>query len=92
MTRTWPDTELSELLVDIARAGMTRTPSWAVETYRGYHISYDPKPIPDFRFDWSYQSDDFDGAPDAGDNRCGHAESLEACKREIDARIEEDAE
>jgi hypothetical protein len=55
-----------------------------VITYGKWHIHYNPPPIPWNNFDWVYVHDDFDGAPDANDNRCGHAESLEACKREID--------
>lgn len=59
------------------------------ETYRNWHIRYDPPPIPSRACDWQFAHNDFDGAPDAGDNRCGHAPSLEAAKAEIDAWIEE---
>jgi hypothetical protein len=45
--------------------------------YREFHISNDG-------FGWSYSHDDYDGAPDANDNRCGHASSLQAAKAEID--------
>lgn len=42
-------------------------------------------PIPCWReFAWSYVHDDFDGAPDGNDNRCGHAASPEACLSEIE--------
>lgn len=33
---------------------------------------------------WTYCHDDFDGAPDANDHRCGTAASVEACIAEID--------
>lgn len=59
------------------------------ETYRNWHIHYDPPPIPTRNCDWHFAHDDFDGAPDTNDNRCGHAESLEAAKAEIDAWIED---
>ncbi len=59
------------------------------ETYRNWHIHYDPPPIPSRASDWHFAHDDFDGAPDANDNRYGHAASLEAAKAEIDAWIEE---
>ena len=59
--------------------------------YGKWRIYYNPPPIPWPNFDWAYVHDDFDGAPDANDNRYGHAESLEACKREIDL-IEDELE
>lgn len=62
------------------------------EAYRGWWISYDPPPIPTRNCDWQFWHDDFDGATDAGDSRCGHAESLEAAKAEIDFWIEENSE
>lgn len=34
--------------------------------------------------DWCYAHDDYDGAEDANDNRCGYAPSLEAAKSDID--------
>lgn len=42
--------------------------------------------------DWNnyeYVHDDYDGAEDSHDNRCGHGESVEACKAEIDERFYE---
>ncbi len=51
-------------------------------TYRGYRISYDPKPIPaSCGVDWSFVHEDYDGPED---NRCGCAASAEACREEID--------
>jgi hypothetical protein len=61
----------------------------ASEVYRGFHITYEPLPIPDRWFDWSYVSEHYDGAPDSRDRRCGVAASLEACKCEIDALLED---
>lgn len=50
-------------------------------TYRGYLITYDPPPIPDRRYDWHFQHEHFCGP---GDNRNGHAASLDDCMCEID--------
>ncbi len=52
--------------------------------YRGWHINYDPPPIPVRCCDWQFWHDDFDGSEDSGDRRCGSAASLEAAKAEID--------
>lgn len=57
--------------------------------YKGYKISYNPKPIPTDQMDWDFVHDDFDGAPDSNDRRCGSAASVEACKGEIDDLIED---
>lgn len=38
------------------------------------------------QFAYEFVHDDYDGAPDANDNRAGHAESVEACREEIDER------
>lgn len=54
--------------------------------YRGWHIAYDPPPIPTRNCDWHFWHDDYDGAPDANDSRYGYAPSLEAAKTEIDER------
>ena len=77
----WPE------LVATMRAALTV--DGRHETYRNWRIHYDPPPIPSRACDWHFAHSDFDGAPDANDNRCGHAESLEAAKAEIDAWIEE---
>lgn len=53
-------------------------------SYRNWWITYDPPPIPVRTCDWQFWHDDYDGAPDAGDSRCGHAPSLEAAKAEVD--------
>lgn len=51
-------------------------------TYRDYHISYDPPPIPWRGGDWQFAHDGYDGP---GDDRCGFAGDLE----EVLARIDE---
>lgn len=56
--------------------------------YRGYHIYPNPVNIA-ASVDWCYAHKDFDGAPDAGDNRYGYAASIEACKAEIDERLDD---
>lgn len=33
--------------------------------------------------DWDWWHDDYDGAPDSGDNRCGSAADRDACIAEI---------
>lgn len=33
---------------------------------------------------YEFAHDNYDGAPDAKDNRCGHADTVEACKAHID--------
>lgn len=33
---------------------------------------------------YEFVHDDYDGAPDANDNRCGHASSIEDAKAQID--------
>ena len=35
---------------------------------------------------WEYVHDDYDGAPDAEDNRCGHGHTVAECIDEIDER------
>ena len=54
----------------------------SVEGYPGWHVEYDPKPIPDRRHDYNYWHDDCDGVPD-GNHLCGTAESVEAAIAEI---------
>lgn len=54
------------------------------ETYRGYTFSYWRKPIPTAAFDYDFVHEDYDGAPDGGDNRCGSGRSIEDCKAQID--------
>lgn len=64
--------------------------------YRGYTISYNPKPIPTRAHDYDFVHDDYDGAPlehadgPPGDDRAGSAASVAACKREIDELEDEE--
>lgn len=60
--------------------------------YRGFVISYDPPPIPIRTMDWHYTHENYDGAPDAYDDRHGHCASLEECKAEIDREFFVDGE
>ena len=52
----------------------------------GWHIKYNPKPIPDRRNDWDYWHDDADDV----DRRFGTAESEEAALQGIMEMIEEE--
>jgi len=54
--------------------------------YRGYKISYNPPPIPVTTMDWQFVHSEYDGP---GDQRHGHAATIEAAMREIDD-IEDD--
>ena len=58
--------------------------------YGPWHIYYEPPPIPTRNCDWHFYHDDFDGAPDAGDRRCGSAPSFAAALNECD-EMEDDA-
>ena len=58
--------------------------------YGPWTIYFDPPPIPTRECDWHYVHKDFDGAPDANDNRCGSAASFAACLNECD-EMEDDA-
>lgn len=49
--------------------------------YRGYWINYNPPPIPIRTHDYHYWHDDYEGP---GDHRHGTAESIDACKKQID--------
>lgn len=51
--------------------------------FGAWHIYFEPPPIPCRNSDWHFYHDDYDGAPDANDNRAGHAESVDGCLREI---------
>lgn len=60
--------------------------------YRGYVIEHDPKPIPSRAHDWDWQHDDYDGAPDSRDRRCGSSSSLGEALRAVDEMIADLAE
>ena len=52
--------------------------------YGRYQIRYSPKPIPSRSHDYDFEHDDYDGAPDSGDNRCGTAANLDEGKEAIE--------
>ena len=47
--------------------------------YGKWRIYHDPLVVPVEGLDWAFVHDDFDGAPDANDNRCGRAASPDEC-------------
>ena len=49
----------------------------------GYTLSYDPPPVPTRQFDWHFAHEDYDGAPDSMDTRCGSAASPEEALNQI---------
>lgn len=51
--------------------------------YRSYTITYDPPPGPTDQV-YSFSHEDFDGAPDSSDNRCGRGSSIRDCEEQID--------
>ena len=62
--------------------------------YRGYHIYYDPPPVPTRQWDWHFYHDDYDPTPEhlydpPSDHRNGDAPSILGCMAEIDMQIEE---
>ena len=57
-----------------------------IEIPEGWHMVYNPKPIPIKRFDWEFWNDDYDGA-DGGNGLCGCAESVEDAIKQINEII-----
>ena len=55
--------------------------------YRGYTISFDPKPIPYRDFDFDFAHVDYDGPED---KRSGHGASVSDCQDQIDEIIYEE--
>lgn len=51
---------------------------------KGWHIFYDPKPIPTKKHDFTFYHDDYDGAEDGNDNRAGTGETLQDCIDQIE--------
>ncbi len=51
--------------------------------YNGYKIAYETKPIPTIDHDWNFSHEDYDGAPDSGDTRCGTASGLKDAIQQI---------
>lgn len=68
-----------------AGAGVVGGGGVSARKYGNWWIRFDPPPIPTRACDWQFHHDDYDGAPDSGDSRCGHAPSLIAAMDEIDA-------
>lgn len=60
-------------------------PVWYKEKWRIYVNDIFPFNLGKY----CYVHDDYDGAEDANDNRCGFAPTIEACKAEIDEREDE---
>lgn len=54
------------------------------ETYRGWVIVYEPPPINDRRFDYTYYHPEYDSSPDANDERFGHAATFQQAREAID--------
>jgi len=52
--------------------------------YRGYRIH------PGYRKKYEFVHDDYDGAPDAGDNRHGEGDTIEHCMKQIDELYQEE--
>lgn len=53
--------------------------------YRGYRIHYGDTVFAA----WVFEHDSYDGAEDAGDNRCGYGDTFQECRDQID-EIEDD--
>lgn len=60
-----------------------------VVNYGPWRIYFDPPPIPTRNCDWQFYHEDFDGAPDSGDRRCGSASSFAAALNECDEMEDE---
>lgn len=56
----------------------------ALQTYRGWTVDYDAKPIPHRGFDWTGTHPDYDGE---GDSRLVHAATFQELAAEIDGEI-----
>lgn len=63
------------------------TSYWSPIWYRGYRIFVGP--YPEWGAAYEFVSDNYDGAPDAFDNRAGYELSIELCRAQID-EIEDD--
>lgn len=59
--------------------------------YGDWSITYDPPPIPLRMYDYSFVHKNYDGAPDAYDDRCGQAGSYDEAKRLINEMENEGA-
>ncbi len=52
-------------------------------SYRNYEVKFDPAVVSYF-VEWSFCHEDYDGAPDANDDRCGFADTAAECFKIID--------
>lgn len=59
-------------------------PIWYRERWRIYISDHDF----DERINFQFVHDDFDGAEDSGDHRCGYGDTEQSCKEQIDALCE----
>lgn len=53
-------------------------------TYKNYTITPISVIVKGANFEFVHK--DYDGSPDGGDYRCGHGETLEDCKEQIDEK------
>jgi hypothetical protein len=60
--------------------------------YGAWHIDHNPPPIPFRNCDWQFWHDDYDGAEDACDDRCGTAASLVDAMVAIDEKAADEWE
>ncbi len=49
-----------------------------VTHYGPWRVYYEPPPIPTRAFDWHWYHEDYDGAPDGNDGRCGSESNFAA--------------
>jgi hypothetical protein len=81
---------------------MTDHPIWdamvkaAGEMYRGFHIYYDPPPIPTRAHDWHFVSDNYDAesfsdGSHSDNGLCGDGPTMESCVDQIDEMLAEQA-
>ena len=57
-----------------------------------WHLTNEPPPVPTRQLDWQYVHDDYDGAPDAYDDRHGHAPSRRAAIKAVEEWVAENGE
>ena len=57
-----------------------------------WHIEFNPPPVATRSCDWQYAHEDYDGAPDSADCRCGFAGSMEQAVADIEELIAKEVE
>lgn len=70
----------ASIAAELKAAGLNKRGEYVFGDWR---IEYRPPPIPIRTMDWQFWHDDYDGAPDGNDLRCGVAASIEAAIAEI---------